>query len=277
MQPDLSSSESYPLSIDPWLQSLRRSSSLQLTHSLPSFISKHDLLTFNPFISLVVPDMPEAFYAVLSIYNAFKLVSCNKIVHDEGLSAVSLDSSLAFIMATQGRYPDTKFYSLNRDDWNESRSGIDLRRVEYMFANLEELRIVSMRNNPRGVDICYCSDPSEARLDLAVTVTKIGASLIVRVDTLLDQSLLEMLLSEFSKIVAYKPATSSSVAVEFYLVCMSKSKQSMSTLQDRRVQLESQMAYLEQYRLSCLQSVLERIDNTDRADTFSAKLDYLGL
>ena len=246
-------------------------------HSARDPLFRADIERFNPFLTLVTPELSESFYPVLSIYNAFSLVSCNRLRHDEGLSCVSLDHTNGFIMATQGRYPDSVFYTLYRDNWDRHRSDIGLEAVIQQASNLEELSIYTLASNSMGVDLCFCSIPTLEKLETATSLTRDGGSLIVWVDKLVDREWKELLVSSFERVVAYKPATTSPVSVGLYLVCSGRGLQSAGTLEDRVEQFSSQLVFIEQYREGCLQAILARVDNTAVCDPHLAKLQWLGI
>lgn len=166
------------LMLDPALQQLTTqpsastSSASTRTRSPSDPILRADVERFNPFLSLVSSDLPDSFYPVLSIYSAFSLVSCNRTRHDEGLACVSLDHTSGFIMATQGRYPDSVFFTLYRDDWDVDRSGVNLEAVMQQASSLNELKIYTLTSNSLGVDVCFCSMPTTEKLEIVVSDTR---------------------------------------------------------------------------------------------------------
>lgn len=264
--------------IDPVLQSFQIEDRSSYTVSSDrSFISREDMERFNPYLKLNVPGLPDSFYSVLSIYNALSLISCDRFVHNEGLSAVSLDDSLGFIMATQGRYPDTVFYSLYRDDWDIGRSSINLEHVDQTSANLEELRITIEAYNSDGLDLGFSSTPTTFKLGLITNLIRPGGSLIVHITQIVDEEWISILVSSFSRLIAYKPATSSPVSVDFYIVCMGRGRQPQTTVEARQEQLRSQLEFLEKYRIHCLDRVLDRESNEALYDVHLAKIQYLGM
>ena len=266
--------------LDPWLRFIELPVSLSNDSSIipqKSYVRGSALIKFNPFLSLVKPNLPDSFYATLSIYNAFSLVSCNRLIHSEGLSCVNMDETSGFIMATQGRYPDTVFVSLSRDDWDIEVSRINLLQVNDNSTTLEELEWNCLEDYPRGVDLAFCSNPTEERLMLSISLTKIGGSLVLQVDRLPENQLIRSILENFSRVLAYKPATTSSISTMMYIVCSGRSTQSESTLDDRLLQFSVQLQKLEDYRLRCLTQVLSGVDNTDNCDTHLAEVEYLSL
>lgn len=240
-------------------------------------ILRADVERFNPFVSLVTSDLPESFYPTLSIYSAFSLISCDKTRHNEGLSCVSLDHTTGFIIATQGRYPDSVFYTLYREDWNIERSGVNMEAVMQRALTLEELSLYVLSANSAGVDICFCSTPTMEKLQTAISLVMNGGSLIIWVDEPVSLEWRELLVSSFSRVVVYKPATTSPVLSDLYLVCSGRGRQLAGTLDERVEQLSSQLAFIEEYRERCLQAILARVDNTQNCDPHLAKVRWLGV
>lgn len=240
-------------------------------------ILRADVERFNPFVSLVTSELPESFYPVLSIYSAFSLVSCDRTRHNEGLSCVSLDHTTGFIMATQGRYPDSVFYTLYRDDWDIERSGVNMEAIMQRASTLDELSLYVLSANSAGVDVCFCSTPTTEKLETSISLVMNGGSLVIWVDEPVSPEWRELLVSSFTRVVAYKPATTSPVLSDFYLVCSGRGRQLASTLVERVEQLSSQLVFIEEYREQCLRAVLARVDNTANCDPYLAKVRWLGV
>lgn len=261
-----------PLLTDLMDQDVPTTSEVQTKCMLGSHIA-----AFNPYLSLNSPGLPDSFYATLSIYNQFSLVSCQKYIHDEEMVAVTMDKSVGFVMATQARYPDTIFYSLSRDDWDVERSSINLLLVDELSSDLEGLVIQAKEYNALGVDLCFCSEPSEYKVGLVCDVVRVGGMAIVEVESEPNSDWLLLLLSNFSRVVAYKPATVSPVAAHFYLVCTGREQQLEVTLRARARQLGDQLTFLEEHRQRCVHQIVAGVQNSNRVDVHQAKLNYLSV
>jgi hypothetical protein len=245
-------------------------------------VSKQSMIKFNPYYSLVVPGLPDSFYAVLSIFKNFSLVSCNQLIHNEGCVCIDLDNTPGFIMATQGRYPDTLFYSMSTKDFDEEGSGVILLNVHSKSITYMDLLDYSLQTNPRGVDFGFCSsgldiDDTLQRLNVSITALKNKGSLIVYftdMTNIMEYS--ELLLKSFEFVTVFKPATSSIVSKDAYLVCRTKSS-TISNSVEQSEKLKSQCLLLEEWRLIWLKCIVAGIDNTYISDVDSAKIDYLSL
>jgi hypothetical protein len=255
-------------------------------------VTKEKLLKFNPYYSLCVPGLPDSFYAVLSIFKNFSLVSCNQLIHNEGCVCIDLDNTPGFIMATQGRYPDTQFYSMSTKDFDEERSGVILLNVHSKSITYRDLLDYSIESNPRGVDFGFCSaglsiDETLQKLKICIAALKHKGSLIVYFpDTTTVIECSEPLLNSFESVTPYKPATSSIVSQDLYLVCRRKLSNMFSSTEEPKIdhnitkklnEFESECLLLEEWRIYWLKCIISGIDNTSRCDVESAKIDYLSL
>lgn len=275
-----------------------------LTH-----VSKENLLKFNPYHSLVGPELPDSFYAVLSIFNRYTLISCDQFIHNEGCVCVDLDETPGFIMATQGRYPDTIFYSLSSKNFDEEGSGVILLNVHTRSITYEDLLDNCMSANPRGVDFCFCSSGVDIndtleRLNICITALKNKGFLIVYLtgsgpfapsaDLTTVMECTKPLIQSFESVMIYKPATSSLVSSDFYVVCTGRFELNMDfkcseTHCSRKKYkvpndnvatdniIDRQYLLLEEWRRTCIKSIINGIDNTKNCDVETAKINYLSL
>lgn len=190
---------------------------------------RRSIEAYNPFES-IVGATPVSFYETLAILNEFlPITELTTAGQTNIFSVLDLDATEGFSMALYRRYPNFRCYgvmnTLTAMKWDFDRSGLPMSNFNLASSTPRTLLSRVLSYNQRGILISYATlttaDPH--RLRAAVNSLAVDGTVLLRLDyTKVPVAELGNLTEAFEEVTAYKPAVTSSISTEIYIVGLRK-------------------------------------------------------
>lgn len=189
-----------------------------------------DVYNFNPLEELCLPGQtPSGCYELQSVMNVFSPIYEQRIISNIECVFMDLDTGEGCLMAMQGRYPNSKQYSLSTKILSPE-GGIERSRVDAVATSPEGLAVLCRQRNLRGISLAYtCQTDSEddtvRRVLACVSCLSMIGTMCAKVDnysSTLARDLWLFLAERFSEISLYKPAVLSCVKRGCLIVCSAR-------------------------------------------------------
>lgn len=232
---------------------------------------------FNPY-EILNDNLPPTFYEILSLYNNFMSVACTTRRTSSYFRALDLDTSYGFTMATQGKYSKAFILGMPSVYKDIDRSVFDMSRLHIESQTYEALE--TSCNEDGGCDVVFCSEVDEEenirRFGLCVDLTSSLGTFFYRTfdpESHNTKSLVLRYSKFFATVSLYKPATTSCVSKECYVVMQGRLAESLNHT-DKEEEYDKQTKALNHYQRLAIQRINKGTIN--KANVSAAMAEYLG-
>ena len=250
-------------------------------------INKIDVINYNPLEELCYKsETPCSFYEILSIIQAFKIMSCSNIIDSTNCICLDLDDTDGFLMAIEGRFPYSLTYSLYTKEIVRIDNGLDLSRIDDISSSPHSVAVRCKLNNMNGIDLSFgvqsnSLDDSIDKMLACISVLSRYGTLVYRVDdykSIFCRDIFTVISSWFADVTLYKPGMMSCINRGAYIVASSKRDDPVDVSLENveESSLNSLINILEKERKICVNSIKAGIDNNKNFDINATLNYYLG-
>lgn len=221
---------------------------------------------YNP-IESIVGEMPISLYETLAILSEFRPLTCSNIISSEYFVSFDLDPTPGYTMAMQGRYPNSLTYTPGKR-LDDEYSIIGTTSIDYTTTNPIDCS-AKCKLETFGADIAYCVQ-SDRDVKCCLSALRTNGTLLIRCHD--PHYFNAAFISEwFKELILYKPAVTSCISTESYLVCLGR----RSTWAPSNLKFDEEVSKLDLYKLGAIDAISKGV--TNQAKLNAVKNYYLGI